>query len=269
MILLSRSRLKADIPPSLSGPDLLAKQQELLTMFSQKQTGLIKQLTFNSSYWSKAKPQLKKETFGKCAYCESPTGVVAHGDVEHFRPKSHYWWLAYCYDNYLFSCQICNQSHKGNKFPTGADRLQAPDHQGDPALLSIDPKSAPENFAVFHQQLELEMPELPNPYYQDPEPFFIWKADEVLREVEIRPNPDYLGAEKIYNACIECFGINRKELCTFRYQIFKNFKLAKMALSQPGRFSAELIEMATEQIKAMKAGNAPYAGMIRYFDAVM
>ena len=67
--------------------------------------------------WKAAKPQLKLETGGKCAYCESPTDTVAHGDVEHFRPKSKYWWLAYCYDNYVYACQICNQVHKGDKFP--------------------------------------------------------------------------------------------------------------------------------------------------------
>ena len=70
--------------------------------------------------WKAAKPQLKLETGGKCAYCESPTDTVAHGDVEHFRPKSKYWWLAYCYDNYLYACQICNQVHKGDEFPIHA-----------------------------------------------------------------------------------------------------------------------------------------------------
>jgi hypothetical protein len=74
-------------------------------------------LEFNSNVWKAAKPQLKLETGGKCAYCESPTDTVAHGDVEHYRPKSKYWWLAYCYENYLYACQICNQVYKGDEFP--------------------------------------------------------------------------------------------------------------------------------------------------------
>ena len=49
-------------------------------------------LEFKSTVWKAGKPQLKRETGGKCAYCESPTDTVAHGDVEHFRPKSKYWW---------------------------------------------------------------------------------------------------------------------------------------------------------------------------------
>jgi hypothetical protein len=46
---------------------------------------------FNSNVWKVAKPQLKLESGSKCAYCESPTDSVAHGDVEHYRPKSKYW----------------------------------------------------------------------------------------------------------------------------------------------------------------------------------
>ena len=61
---------------------------------------------FASGRWKEAKPQLLAETFGKCAYCEAPTHEVAFGDVEHYRPKSEYWWLAYNYDNYLASCQL-------------------------------------------------------------------------------------------------------------------------------------------------------------------
>lgn len=37
--------------------------------------------------WKKTKNALKSETHGKCAYCESDTDKVAHGDVEHFRDR--------------------------------------------------------------------------------------------------------------------------------------------------------------------------------------
>ena len=79
---------------------------------------------------------LKEEAHGKCCYCEADTATVAHGDVEHFRPKSRYWWLALCIDNYTYSCQICNQSYKGDEFPiTGAKLLE-------PALPKKVPISA-------------------------------------------------------------------------------------------------------------------------------
>ena len=50
--------------------------------------------------------------------------MVAYGDVEHFRPKSKYWWLAYCYENYLYSCQMCNQRYKKAEFPIFGPELE-------------------------------------------------------------------------------------------------------------------------------------------------
>ena len=75
----------------------------------------------DSGVWRGAKAHLKEETRGKCAYCESTTSTVAYGDVEHFRPKSVYWWLAYCYDNFSYSCQLCNQMYKKASFRVARD----------------------------------------------------------------------------------------------------------------------------------------------------
>ena len=76
------------------------------------------------------KNALKKDQHGKCAFCEAKVEHIAHGDVEHFRPKKGfrqsstddlgrpgYYWLAYAWGNLFFACQICNQRHKGNLFP--------------------------------------------------------------------------------------------------------------------------------------------------------
>jgi uncharacterized protein (TIGR02646 family) len=52
-----------------------------------------------------------------CAYCQRNLPGSDRGDVEHFRPKETYWWLAYEFVNYLLSCTVCNSSLKGRKFP--------------------------------------------------------------------------------------------------------------------------------------------------------
>src|SRR5262245_41753306 len=36
-----------------------------------------------------------------CAYCDRDLPGTDRGDVEHFRPKNVYWWLAYVFRNYL------------------------------------------------------------------------------------------------------------------------------------------------------------------------
>lgn len=73
---------------------------------------------------------LKKAQRLKCCFCESKFEDVSHGEIEHFRPKAAwrqsrdskltrpgYYWLAYTWDNLLWSCKMCNGSHKKNLFP--------------------------------------------------------------------------------------------------------------------------------------------------------
>jgi len=89
---------------------------------------------FDSNFYSGhgIKEALLTSHFGKCAFCESKVRAVAHGDVEHFRPKAGYdqgrrfnydgyFWLAYDWANLYFSCQICNQMYKENHFPVLLD----------------------------------------------------------------------------------------------------------------------------------------------------
>ncbi len=82
-----------------------------------------------------------------CAYCEHDLPRNDRGDVEHFRPKSVYWWIAYAFENYLLSCSVCNRNLKGDRFPLApgaapvgyANRDQLP---GEPRVL-LDPVSDP------------------------------------------------------------------------------------------------------------------------------
>ncbi|MEM8960268.1 MAG: hypothetical protein AAGD38_02210 [Acidobacteriota bacterium] len=52
-----------------------------------------------------------------CAYCQCALPRNDRGDVEHFRPKAHYWWLAYRFENYFLSCSLCNRILKREIFP--------------------------------------------------------------------------------------------------------------------------------------------------------
>jgi uncharacterized protein (TIGR02646 family) len=53
----------------------------------------------------------------KCMYCEGEISLVAHGDIEHFNPKSLYPACTFCWNNLLLSCQICNQIYKKTHDP--------------------------------------------------------------------------------------------------------------------------------------------------------
>ena len=139
--------------------------------------------------WRPAKEHLKRESRGKCAFCESATSTVAYGDVEHFRPKSIYWWLAYCYDNLSYTCQLCNQRYKGAKFRVARDDRRwrgpgTPVPADEPArrdyarLMTPDPIDRDAGgmpFGEFVGAAVREKPYLVDPYIEDP-------VDEVARQ---------------------------------------------------------------------------------------
>ena len=110
---------------------------------------------------------LWKAQHHKCCYCEV---IVAKrgNDVEHFRPavsvqktsERGYWWLAWNWDNLLFSCPACNRYEKNDLFPLAnpSQRIQ-PEAQppgGEiPLLLDpADPAAAdPVDSIVFRREL--------------------------------------------------------------------------------------------------------------------
>lgn len=95
--------------------------------------------------WKSYRNLLSNAQYGKCAYCESRFAGGYAGAVEQYRPKAAvrelrmtaggrdpkfkagasskpaYWWLAYKFENYLYSCGSCN-SAKGSYFPVKGTR---------------------------------------------------------------------------------------------------------------------------------------------------
>ena len=68
---------------------------------------------FNSRYkQDDIRAALQNVYKGKCAFCEQRE-EVSH--IEHYRPKSKYYWLAYSWDNLLMACPSCNMN-KGTHF---------------------------------------------------------------------------------------------------------------------------------------------------------
>ena len=90
-------------------------------------------------YLYEEKGRLDRGYLGKCVYCEGKFGLVTYGDLDHYRPKQQikqgsgkvvqikirgheiphpgYFWLAYDYRNLLPTCDRCNRTSKGSRFP--------------------------------------------------------------------------------------------------------------------------------------------------------
>jgi len=282
MIHLVRSRTAGTVPASLRGQKRLDRAGELLRLWRDHLlAGVAASPKWKTTYWKAGKNRLRLDAVGKCAYCESPTDVVAHGDVEHFRPKSIYWWLAYCLDNHLFACQICNQTYKGDSFPlaAGAVRMAGPAITGattDVQLALLVDSFAPDPVAI-NQGLTLnayvaaclaEQPGLPDPYKQDPEPFFRWEADTTNKEVWIRARTATAGNQFILQSCEQFMGLNREELRRWRwvlaYEQLANLREILQDLDQQG-FAGPARTRTVEAMRQMMAADHPYAAMVRFF----
>lgn len=269
MIRLTRIRTKHGLPSDFTGEGLLRKHEDLvIRVFAGRATPPVQ---WTSSKWKRAKDRLKGESHGKCAYCEAPTSVVAHGDVEHFRPKSAYWWLAYDVDNYVFACQLCNQVYKGDHFPISGFGLAAPTLPDLPpagaALTDLARQLLRDVTLTTDEQLVdlwgSEEADLVHPYLEDPSDLFIYEEDDSNREVWIRSGSSP-RAQRAQAASHTYLGINRDELRRGRYdhlEILRTFKLA----FEEERISEQTRSNILERFRKMSDTPYPFAGLHRYY----
>ena len=276
MIQLERVRTEQAIPSRFRGEKLKNLSRELVDnrkAFLQNPDG--KKQSFPSK-WGVAKDQLLAETHDKCGYCESPTAVVAYGDVEHYRPKSVYWWQAYCVDNYVASCTLCNGRFKGAKFPRTGRKWPSPpvkSNSTEQKLVTIAETLVPDPLdsvavAAFIGRHQSEQANIPNPYLEDPASLFAWLADAIEETVTLIPVAGNKRSSVVVKAVEEALGLNREQLLTERYTRFKEFYRYKFALEHRASLSAEMIEVFTEGVAELVEPAAGYAGMMRFFDAL-
>lgn len=167
-----------------------------------------KKFAFESGIYGhkSVKEVLIKAQHGKCFLCESKVTHVAHGDVEHFRPKGGYrqkesdemavpgyYWLAYEWSNLFFACQICNQKFKKNLFPLSNPAKRAVSHRDD--VLA-------------------EKPHFINPADEDPLKFISFR-----KEI-----PFALKNNRRAKATIKLLGLDRPELNELRFDRYRMLK---------------------------------------------
>lgn len=269
MIRIDRQRDQAIINEHFSGAGLQLKLEKLLSTYLVEGS----KTPFKSiNDWTDTKTQLKAESFNKCAYCESDTATVAHGDVEHFRPKSIYWWLAFCVDNYVFSCQLCNQTYKSDDFPIAGPMLEAPINlkkigksaasiKKNAALLCPDPTSI-SNTAV-EKLWRKEKADLVHPYLENPEPLFAWKPVFTNEEVWlVAPKGASARAKRAVKSAIDNLGLNREELVRRR---FRNYYLLADNLELWAAASGAKKVKRAEMVRTFCDPVQTYSGMCRYF----
>ena len=166
-----RIQKSANVPAPLDGETSLGGQARQ-RLIDAMEAGEVLPAFQNTIYGHTiVKEQLIRDQHDKCAYCER-ADVTAnfHGDVEHLRPKagwiqkagdalssSGYYWLAYDWNNLLFSCQHCNQTHKKNHFPLRVPKKRSLSPDEDVARerpILVDPtREDPSEFIEFREEI--------------------------------------------------------------------------------------------------------------------
>ena len=212
----------------------------------------VKSSDFYKSVWQNniLRTTLWEAQSKKCCYCEKILELKRESDVEHFRPKAMisgvpehpgYWWLAYDWTNFLYSCKHCNQEYKANKFK----------------LVSEDQRASTET-----HDLTRENPSLINPFDEDPSDFLAYDRQGDFIYITGRPGDENRRGEYTIETC----GLNRLEIVRRRVKVWKSFKLAvQQYIAARASQNVELKNEAIDTILELAAPNSPDAGMARYF----
>ena len=270
--MIALQRRSATIPAKFVGAGLAQSMKVLLTSFYDNAG----EVPFNAQkglqIWGGAKANLKKESFNKCAYCEAPTAVVAHGDVEHFRPKSSYWWLAYAYDNYTYACQICNQVFKGDLFDVKGPLLKPPKklpatRPAEAKLLALAGQLCPNPGVSVKAELRTlwgkEKAELLHPYLDEPEALLAWQVDTINQEVTLVALPGNAASALAVQACERLLGLNREELRRLRYPQYDRIEGFALVIQESPH--EDIRQRARSRLIAAARDDQPFAGMTRFF----
>ena len=201
--------------------------------------------TFQSKIYGhrKVKRALIAAQFGKCCFCEAAFTANAYGDVEHFRPKGGfkqdksdnelqvpgYYWLAYDWDNLLFSCQICNQSYKQNHFPLTNPSQRARNH---------------------YHNIEEENPLLIHPVHEDPEQHITFSKEIPL------------GLTERGRKCISLLGLDRESLSEDRRKLLEIIEAMEIALIDQG-VSTQTKEKISRSLKKLISPQKPFYSMLK------
>lgn len=154
----------------------------------------------------------------KCAWCESwVERATSYEEVDHYRPKSHYYWLGYVWDNLIISCKPCN-TLKQDQFPLEDEQHRAADH---------------------HSDLASERALLLNPYEDEPDEHLEWRQ-HMLKMRSAR------GEETI-----KIVGLNRPELRSARAEHYRELKAIRTRL-EGIRGDARWADEADEKLRKLQ-----------------
>jgi len=225
-----RRIIRSATPPSSLGSE---KVLSALELFSNKSTYHTTD-AHNSLYKSSdVMVELRKQHSGMCVYCEKDlTDNTPH--VEHFRPKSHYWWLAYSWDNLFLSCEECNV-RKGDKFEASSKQT------------SPDARWREDRHNLSSQLNESEVPSLLHPCEIETELEFSFTCDGIAKALSERASYTYSTVQLGREQCV----YRRKKLVDdlkirVQERVFEGEDVTAAVLSEIKSFYGKALKLSGE-----------------------
>lgn len=244
---------KPKTPPAILTTSGVKKRRLHCDSYSKNKADYVtgkKRFVFDSAIYGHrtVKEALKKCQKGKCCFCESKIDHIAHGDVEHFRPKAGYkqkpkdklttpgyYWLAYEWENLFFSCQLCNQRYKHNLFPLKIPQKRAKSH---------------------HEKISKENPLFINPAEIDPKEHISFR-----KEIPYPLNGSLDGI-----ATIDGLGLDRETLNERRREKYNQLEIIyQLSFLDPNSHQdlRDLIQKAKDQINNAQKPESEYSLMVQ------
>ena len=199
-----------------------------------------------------AKDTLWRRQKFKCCYCEHKEPLT-NRDVEHFRPKTRvdrsphpsgkgtgYWWLAWSWNNLMFSCDGCNRFRKNARFPL--------DPNSD--VLNAEEDPSEEEFS------KKETPLLVDPAIED-----------AIEHIQFRPLPDGKwqpfprGGSERGRQTIEVCGLDRPDLLDLYEDYVARYVSPRIADLQKALGAEDGIETAWKRAVELVATSMEFAAL--------
>lgn len=188
-----------DLFPSLLSVPSISKTTHQKRMFIIQKKSYIDENDCNSRYKSDdIRIALNKIYHNKCAYCEQK---VEQYNIEHYRPKKFYHWLAFSWDNLIMACPRCNQS-KGVNFELLGKKVEFEDTETN--IRNIN--------SLSYTYDSIEIPKMINPEISDP-----------LGQISFQRDGLILSENERFSYTIEKCSIGRKYLNDDRRKILDVF----------------------------------------------
>ncbi len=196
----------------------------------------------NCIVYRKAKQTLFDVYKGKCCYCESK---LSGTEIEHYRPKSTYYWLVYAWDNLLPICSQCNKE-KGRKFPIS----------GKVATIGTI-KTATETNGKLKEYNDSENPAFVNPEIDKiQDDTFTFDEKGVINSNEPR-----------FSTTIQELKLNRPELLYHRKRLFDDLNLKIADIKADTKVKNEIEEhknILLQLVKESQKSENDYIALRKY-----